>query len=170
MGQLAEWELVSLLGFSSWCAPNKWGCTCLIRKHSSYHCWVLEEMQKLPSHHLVCLCVGNNTWWYAFYPEYWEVEGFSIWHSYWASLVAQMVKNFPVVQETQVQSLGQEDPLEKGMATYSSILTWLLQWMEEPGRLQFMRSQRAGNTWVTEHFHLRGEVVLMACHWHRMEK
>ena len=70
MGQLAEWE--ALLGFSSWCAPSKWGCTCLMRKHSSYHCWVLEEMQKLPSHHLVCLCVGNNTRWYAFYPEYLE--------------------------------------------------------------------------------------------------
>ena len=51
-----------------------------------------------------------------------------------------MVKNLPAVQETQVQSLGQEDPLEKGMATYSSILAWGLQWMEEPGRLQFMGS------------------------------
>ena len=59
-----------------------------------------------------------------------------------ASLVAQMVKNLPVVQETWVQSLGWEDPLEKEMATHSSILAWRIPWTEEPGRLQFMGSQR----------------------------
>ena len=59
-----------------------------------------------------------------------------------ASLVAQMVKNLPAIQETQVQSLGQEDPLEKGMATHSSFLPWRIPWTEEPGRLQFMESQR----------------------------
>ena len=53
----------------------------------------------------------------------------------WASLMAQWVKNLPVVQETWVQSLGQEDPLEKGMATHSSILAWRIPWTEEPGRL-----------------------------------
>ena len=53
----------------------------------------------------------------------------------WASLVAQMVKNLPAIQETQVQSLGQEIPLEKGMATHSSILAWRIPWTEEPGRL-----------------------------------
>ena len=52
-----------------------------------------------------------------------------------ASLVAQMVKYLPTMWETWVQSLGQEDPLEKGMATYSSILAWRIQWTEEPGRL-----------------------------------
>ena len=56
----------------------------------------------------------------------------------WASLVAQMVKNLPAMQETQVQSLGQENPLEKGMATHSSILAWRIPWTEEPGRLQSM--------------------------------
>ena len=50
-----------------------------------------------------------------------------------ASLVAQMVKNLPAMQETQVQSLGQEDPLEKEMATHSSILAWRIPWTEEPG-------------------------------------
>ena len=55
---------------------------------------------------------------------------------YGASLVAQMVKNLPAVQETQVQSLGQEDPLEKGMATHSSILAWRIPWTEEPSGLQ----------------------------------
>ena len=57
------------------------------------------------------------------------------------SLVAQMVKNLPAIQETQVQSLGQEDPLEKGMATHSSI-AWRIPWTEEPGGLQSMGSQR----------------------------
>ena len=55
--------------------------------------------------------------------------------------MAQMVKNLPAMQETQVQSLGQEDPLEKGMATQSSVLARRIPWTEEPGRLQFMGSQ-----------------------------
>ena len=53
-----------------------------------------------------------------------------------------MVQNLPVMQETQVQALGWEDPLEKGMATHSGILTWRLPWTEEPGRLQSMGLQR----------------------------
>ena len=53
-----------------------------------------------------------------------------------------MVKNHPTMQETQVQSLGWEDPLEKGMATLSSILAWRIPWTEEPGGLQSMGSQR----------------------------
>ena len=54
---------------------------------------------------------------------------------FWASLVAQMVKNPPVMQDYRVQSLGWEEPLEKGMATPSSILPWRIPWTEEPGRL-----------------------------------
>ena len=61
---------------------------------------------------------------------------------YWVSLVAQTLNNPPAVQETWVQSLGQEDPLEKEMATRSSILAWEIPWMEEPGRLQSMGLQR----------------------------
>ena len=57
-------------------------------------------------------------------------------------LVAQLVKNLPAMQETQVQSLGREDPLDKGMATHSSILAWRIPWTEEPGGLQSMGSQR----------------------------
>ena len=60
--------------------------------------------------------------------------------------MAQLVKNLPAVQETWVQSLGQEDPLEKGMATYSSILTWRTPWREEPDGLQSMGSQRVDTT------------------------
>ena len=69
------------------------------------------------------------------------------------SLVAQMVKSLPAVQETQVQSLGREDPLEKEMATHSSILAWKTLWMEEPGRLQSMGSQSVGVTSLLLHFH-----------------
>ena len=60
---------------------------------------------------------------------------FSIEFSIGPSLMAQMVQNLPVMQETQVQALGWEDPLEKGMATHSGILTWRIPWTEEPGRL-----------------------------------
>ena len=59
-----------------------------------------------------------------------------------ATLEAQMVKSLPAMQETQVQLLGQEEPLEKEMATHSSILAWKIPWTEEPGRLQSMELQR----------------------------
>ena len=59
----------------------------------------------------------------------------------WASLVAQMVKNLPAMQETWIQSLGWEDPLEKGMATHSSVLAWRIPRTEELGWLQSMGSQ-----------------------------
>ena len=62
------------------------------------------------------------------------------------SLVAQPVKSLPTIQETQVQSLGWEDPQEKEMATHSSILAWRIPWTEEPGRLQSMESQELGMT------------------------
>ena len=64
----------------------------------------------------------------------------------WASLVAQMGKKLPAMQETWVQSLGQKDLLEKGMATNSSILAWRIPLAEEPGGLQCMGSQRVGPT------------------------
>ena len=56
-----------------------------------------------------------------------------------------MVKNLPVMQETWVRSLGWEDPLQKEVATYSSILAWRIPWTEEPGRLQFVALQRVGH-------------------------
>ena len=67
----------------------------------------------------------------------------------WASLVAQLVKNLPAMQETWVQSLGWEDPLQKGMSTHSSSLPWRIPWTEEPGRLQTMASQRVRYNWAT---------------------
>ena len=63
----------------------------------------------------------------------------------WPSLVAQMVQNLPAMRGTQVQSLGQEDPLEEEMATHSRILARRTPWTEEPGGLQSMRSQRVGH-------------------------
>ena len=66
-----------------------------------------------------------------------------------ASPVAQTVKHLLAVQETQVQSLGWEDPLEKGKATHSSTLAWKIPWTEELGRLQSIGSQRVGHNWVT---------------------
>ena len=72
-------------------------------------------------------------------------SGFFLFHLFfrksWTSLVAQMVKCLPTMWKTQVQSLSQEDLLEKEMATHSSILAWKIPWTEEPGRLQSMGSQ-----------------------------
>ena len=67
--------------------------------------------------------------------DYWKNHSFDC-LDLWASLVAQMVKNLPAVQETWVQFLGWEDLLEKGMATHSSIFAWRIPWTEEPGGLQ----------------------------------
>ena len=84
-------------------------------------------------------------------PCFWKWNGGRGWG--WkctlASLEAQMEKNLPAMQETRVLSLGQEDPLEKEMATHSSILAWRILWTEEPGSLQSMGSQRVRHDWVT---------------------
>ena len=63
----------------------------------------------------------------------------------WTSLMAQIVKNLPTMWETQVQSLGREDTLEKEMTTHSSILAWRIPWTKDPSRLQSMGSQRVGH-------------------------
>ena len=79
----------------------------------------------------------------------------------WTSLVAQKVKSLPTMQKTRVRSLGREVPLEKEMVAHSSTLAWKIPWMEEPGRLQSMGSQRVGHNWVTSlHY---GFVCLMFC-------
>ena len=66
------------------------------------------------------------------------------------SLVARLVKNLPTMQETQVRSLGGENPLEKEMATHSSTLAWKIPWTEKPGRLRSMGSQRVGHDLATK--------------------
>ena len=71
-----------------------------------------------------------------------------------ASLVAQMVKNLPATQKTWVWSLAQKNPLEKRMATHSSILAWIIPWTEEAGGLQSIRLWRVGHDWATNTFSL----------------
>ena len=73
-----------------------------------------------------------------------EGIGYSL-HYSWVSLIAQLVKNPPAMQETLVRFLGWKDPLEEGMATHSSVLAWRIPWTEESGRLQSMGSQRVGH-------------------------
>ena len=68
-----------------------------------------------------------------------------------ASLMAQRVKNLPVMWKTWVRSLGQEDPLEKGMAAHSSILAWRIPWAEEPGELQSVVLQRDNSLHLRSH-------------------
>ena len=79
----------------------------------------------------------------------------------WASLVAQTVKNLPAVQDTRVWYLGQEDPIEKGMATDSIILTWETPLTEETGRLQSMWWQRLGHNWMTNTFTFLLEMLFL---------
>ena len=76
----------------------------------------------------------------------------------WASLIAQLIKNLPSMQETWVPFLGWEDPLEKEMATHSSILAWKIPWTEEPGGLQSMGLQRVRRSWTS---------AQAACWWYR---
>ena len=76
------------------------------------------------------------------------------------SLAAQTVKHLPTMQETWVQSLSREDPLDKEMATHSSTVAWKIPWMEDPGRLQSMGLQRVGHDWATL-------LCLSLTHWKR---
>ena len=69
-----------------------------------------------------------------------------------------MVKNMPAIQETQVRFLGQKDPLEKEMATHSSILAWRIPWTEEPSGLQFIGSQRVGHDLATKPLHSNSRI------------
>ena len=80
--------------------------------------------------------------------------------SAWGFPSGSVVKKLPEVQETRVQSLGREDPLEEGMATHSSILAWRISWTEEPGGLQSTGSQRVGHDSATEH---STRMVLLTC-------
>ena len=76
-----------------------------------------------------------------------------------AFLVIQVVKNLSAMQETQVQSLGREDPLEKGMATRSIVLAWRIPWTEDPGGLQSIGLQRVWHNWATNSLSEEKEAV-----------
>ena len=95
------------------------------------HCWTLLTL--LLKVKIEVLVTGASCF----------VQGYSL--SLVTSLVAQRLKHLPAMRETWVRSLSQEDPLEKEMATHSSILAWGIPWMEEPGGLQSTRSQRVGH-------------------------
>ena len=82
-----------------------------------------------------------------------------------------MVKNLPANAgdtETQVRSLGQEDPLEEGVETHSSILAWRIRWTEEPGRLQSIGLQELDTTEMTEHAHTKSRLILILSHIHKV--
>ena len=80
----------------------------------------------------------------------WSEVNVQYYMSYKASLVAQLVKSLPAMQETRVRVLGQEEPLEKEMATHPCILAWRITWTEEPGRLQSVGSQELDTTQHTQ--------------------
>ena len=93
----------------------------------------------------VCVCIYTHTLnHFTVQPKLTQHYKSTILH-----LVAQMVKNLPAMQETPVWSLGWENPLEKGMATYFSILAWRIPWTEEPGGLHSTESQRVRHPWMT---------------------
>ena len=92
-------------------------------------------------------------------------EGLGFSYHNWASLFAQLIKNPPAMWETWVLSLGWEDPLEKGKATHSSILAWKIPWMEEPGRLQSLGSQRVGHDWVTSLYFTHSSIPTWRIPW-----
>ena len=110
--------------------------------------------------------VNSGSWWWTGRPGVlWFMGSQRVWHDWatklnWteytirASLVAQTVKNLLAMWETQVWSLGQEDPLEKGMATHSSILASRIPWTDGPGMLQSMESQRISHYLATNTFTL----------------
>ena len=77
--------------------------------------------------------------------------------------MAQTVKTLLETKEIQIRSLGREDPLEKGMATYSSILAWRILWTKEPGGLQSVGSQRVGQDWATSAFPWMCQLVSFLC-------
>ena len=131
------------------CFSKSFKILCIFKRHSKYflfskiHIFIKFSISKLALNFLfltfsfkICL-----------------ISCFPIF-SYRSTFVAKMLKNLPAIQEIQVQSLGWEDPLEKGMTTHSSILVWKIPWTEEPGELQSMGLQRVRHNWVTIIFKL----------------
>ena len=105
-----------------WTLPSKLGfAPCVSFLFGLTLHWIFIFPSKLPLHLTVYICIQ----------------------------MAQRLKRLPAMQDTWVQSLGQEDPLEKEMATHFSILAWRIPWMEEPSRLQSKRSQRVRHNWAT---------------------
>ena len=101
----------------------------------------------------------KTPWWKDIWAEVCKIQelGRMDGDSQMASLLAQRLKRLPPTRETRVRSLGREDPLEKEMATHSSILAWRIPWTEKPGRLQSTGLQRVGHDWATS-LHFMGDM------------
>ena len=100
-----------------------------------------------------------------------NIKQINIIHNLSHLLLAQMVKNLLAMQETWVRSLGWKDPLEKEMATHSSILAWRIPWTEEPDRLQSMGLQTVGHDWVTStyrHIYVTENLAKLRLGWQGM--
>ena len=123
--------------------PWKWPC-------SSETCWLHSSYFRRNEN----FEPGKLMWSHVFMWLYWHFN------MCLASLVTQLVKNLPAVQETRVWPLGQEDSLEKGVAAYSSILALRSPWTEETGRLLSMGSQRVRHDWTTNTFTFPGNLTL----------
>ena len=99
---------------------------------------------------MIIFSTDSMLWiWYFFNSFYVQFYSIYVQSYHLTSLLAQLIKNLPAVQETQVRFLGQKDPLEKEMAAHSSILAWKIPWTGEPGGLQSTGSHSIGHDWVT---------------------
>ena len=127
------------------------------RDQTANICWIIEKAREFQKKYLLLLYWIHQRIWLCGSQQTVENSArdgntrppyLSIGSPWWT----QVVKHLPAMRETRVRSLGQEDSLEKEMATHSSILAWKIPWMEEPGGLQSMRSQKVGHDWMTSLF------------------
>ena len=124
-------------------------------KHTSYNFTPLNTFFFFFGIFMICVTI-TTVYFRTFFPS--KIPFFNQPLSpHFVSLVAQKVKNLPAIRETSVRSLDWEDPLEKGLATLSSILACRIPWTEEPGGLQSLGSQRVGHDWVTNTFTFHGD-------------
>ena len=144
-------------GFSAWAKftfglhnSSLWGLSCALWDRSAASQTCTHQMPITPLFSAVMIKNACNLCWVPLGKKNHLAE------SHWFKGVStpwwlrvEMVKNLPTMQEIWVRSLGQEDPLEKGMATHSGILAWRIPWTEEPGGLQPMGSQRGRHDWAT---------------------
>ena len=116
----------------------------------------------------VLYCIHNKCLWNSLWSpvqQFNQKENEVIWHDF-ILVLAQMVERLPGMWETWVWFLGREDLLEKEMATHSSTLAWKIPWMEKPGRLQSMESQRVGHDWATSLAVILVNSYLFHCYMH----
>ena len=119
------------------------------RDDRGWDCWMASWTQ------WTWVWVNSSSWWWTGRPGVPQsMRSQRVWHDWVTELNWQLVKNPSAMREALVQSLGWEDPLEEGLATYSSILAWRILWTQDPGRLQSMGLQRVGQDWGTKAQHI----------------